>query len=135
MSDHDPLFVADQATQLRAKLDEVRAELARTLEGLTDEQARTRLVPSRTTPLSLLKHAAFVEQVWFHVGLAGRSREELGLPYDADESFAVADDETVESVLADHRRVCEEARALAAPCSMEDEVLNNRRSPLTLRWV
>ena len=45
MSDHEPLFVADADTQLRAKLDEVRAELVETLDGLTEEQARRRLVP------------------------------------------------------------------------------------------
>ena len=80
MSDHEPLFVADERTQLETKLDEARAELVETLDGLTEEQARRRLVPSLTTPIALVKHATFVEQVWFHVGLAGCTREEIGLP-------------------------------------------------------
>ena len=135
MSDHEPLFVADERTQLETKLDEARAELVETLDGLTEEQARRRLVPSLTTPIALVKHATFVEQVWFHVGLAGCIREEIGLPTEVDDSYVVGPDETVASVIADYRRVCDEARALAAPYAMDDEVLHNRRSPLSLRWV
>jgi hypothetical protein len=135
MSDHEPIFVADERAQLQTMLDATRAELVETLDGLTDEQARQRLVPSLTTPLSLLKHATVVEQVWFHVGLAGRTREELGLSYDIDDSFAIGPEDTVASVVADYHRVCDEARALVASCSMDDEVLHNRRSPLSLRWV
>jgi len=135
MSDHEPLFVADERTQLETKLDEARAELVETLDGLTEEQARRRLVPSLTTPIALVKHATFVEQVWFHVGLAGCTREEIGLPTEVDDSYVVGPDETVASVIADYRRVCDEARALAAPYAMDDEVLHNRRSPLSLRWV
>jgi len=35
------------------------------LDGLTEEQVRRSLVPSRTTLLGLVKHATFVEKVWF----------------------------------------------------------------------
>ena len=104
MSDHEPLFVADERTQLGTKLDEARAELVETLDGLTEVRARRRLVPSLTTPIALVKHATFVEQVWFHVGLAGCTREEIGLPTEVDDSYVVGPDETVASVIADYRR-------------------------------
>ena len=51
--------------QFEAFLDEHRGELNRCLDGLTEEQARRSLVPSRTTLLGLVKHATFLEKVWF----------------------------------------------------------------------
>ncbi len=55
-------------------------------------------MPSETTLLGLVKHAAFVERGWFDVALAGRSRAELGLPDTAEESFMLTLDDTVDSV-------------------------------------
>ena len=131
----EPTLIADERTQLEQFLDSNRDELVEAVEGLSEEQARRRLVPSLTTPLGLLKHVTWAEQVWFHVGLAGRTREELGIPHENDPSWAVSDDDTVASVVAEYRRVCEEARQLAAPYTLDDLVLHNRRGPLTLRWV
>jgi Protein of unknown function (DUF664) len=51
--------------QFEAFLDEYRGALNRCLDGLTEEQARRSLVPSLTTLLGLVKHATFVEKVWF----------------------------------------------------------------------
>ncbi|MCW2767892.1 MAG: DinB family protein, partial [Nocardioides sp.] len=69
--------------QLEAFLQDNRMELVATVDGLTDGEARRRLVPSLTSPLAILKHCVFVEKVWFHVSLAGRTRDELGMPEDA----------------------------------------------------
>ncbi len=132
---HEPIFVAGERAQLSAKLDEARAELVATVDGLSDEQARRRLVPSLTTPLSLLKHAVFVEQVWFHVAFEGRTRSELGIPETVDESFTPAPEDTVASLVAEYRRVCDEARAIAASYALDDHAQHNRRSPVSLRWV
>jgi hypothetical protein len=131
----EPTLIAGERTQLEEFLDAQRAELAETLRGLTNEQARSRMVPSLTTPLALVKHAGFAEQVWFHVALAGRTRAELGVPEDIDESYAVNDEETPESVIAGYERICAEAREIAAAFELDDLALHNRRGPLTLRWV
>jgi hypothetical protein len=131
----EPTLIADERTQVEQFLDTNRDELVEAVEGLTEEQARRRLVPSLTTPLGLLKHATWVEQVWFHVGLAGRTREELGLADENDPSWEVLEDDTIASVVADYRRVCAEARAIAAPYALDDLVQHNRRGPLTLRWL
>ncbi len=48
---------------VRGGLDEHRAQLNGCLEGLTEEQVRRSLVPSRTTLLGLVKRATFVEKV------------------------------------------------------------------------
>ena len=131
----EPVLIADERTQVEEFLDTNRAELVETVEGLTEEQARRRLVPSLTTPLGLLKHVTWAEQVWFHVGLAGRTREELGIPSENDPSWTVTDDDTVASVVADYRRICAEAREIASAYAFDDLVQHNRRGPLTLRWL
>ena len=131
----EPTLIADERTQVEQFLDTNRDELVEAVAGLTEEQARRRLVPSLTTPLGLLKHVTWAEQVWFHVGLAGRTREELGIPQENDPSWEVSEEDTVESVVAEYRRVCAEAREIAAPYGLDDLVRHNRRGPLTLRWL
>jgi len=131
----EPVLIADERTQVEAFLDTNRDDLVETLEGLTEEQVRRRLVPSLTTLLGLVKHVTWAEQVWFHVGLAGRTREELGIPHENDPSWAVTDDDTIGSVVAEYRRVCAEAREIASAYTLDDLVQHNRRGPLTLRWL
>ena len=131
----EPILIADERTQVEAFLDTNRDELVETLDGLTEEQARRRLVPSLTTPLGLVKHVTWAEQVWFHVGLAGRTREELGIPLENEPSWEVTDDDTIAAVVAEYRRVCAEAREIASAYSLDDLVGHNRRGPLTLRWL
>ena len=70
--------------QFEAFLDEHRSQLNRCLDGLTEQQARQSLVPSRTTLLGLVKHATFVEKVWFDEAVTGRSRAEIGIPATAE---------------------------------------------------
>ena len=127
---NDPLRV-----QFEVFLDEHRNELSRSLDGLTEEQARRSLVPSRTTLLGLVKHATFVEKVWFVVGVTGRPREEIGLPATPDESFIVTDDDTIASVQRAHREACEASRRATESLGLDDVLRGNRRGPLPLRWV
>jgi len=131
----EPTLLADERTQIEQFLDTNRDELAETLDGLTEEQARRRLVPSLTTPLGLVKHVTWAEQVWFHVGLAGHTRDALGIPHENDPSWELTEEDTIGSVLADYRRVCAEAREIASAYALDDLVLHNRRGPLTLRWL
>lgn len=77
----------DERTAMEYQLEAQRSDLAMLLDDLTEEEARARLVPSLTTPLGLVKHATFVEQVWFHHRVAGMSLEQVGLPETVDESF------------------------------------------------
>ena len=131
----EPILIADERTQVEAFLDANRDDLVETLEGLTEEQARRRLVPSLTTPLGLVKHVTWAEQVWFHVSLGGQTRDELGIPHENDPSWELTEDDTIASVVAEYRRVCAEAREIAAAYTLDDLVLHNRRGPLTLRWL
>jgi hypothetical protein len=121
--------------QLDVFLDEQRSELEASLDGLTEEQARRRLVPSTTTMLGLVKHAIFAEQVWFGEAISCRSRAELGIAPGPDESFELSSEDTIESVLAAYRATCAASRVAAAPLDLDDVVMGNRRGPLPFRWV
>lgn len=121
--------------QFEAFLDEHRSDLNHCLDGLTEEQARRSLVPSRTTLLGLVKHATFVEKVWFDEAITCRSRAEIGIPATPDESFILDDADTIASIQEAHRRACESSRRAAASLGLDDMVYGNRRGSLPLRWV
>src|SRR5512141_1896921 len=108
--------------QIEVFLDEHRRALSGCLDGLTEEQARRSLVPSRTTLLGLVKHATFVEKVWFDEALTGRSRAEIGIPASPDESFVLDGADTVASVAAAHREACEASRRAISGLSLDDVV-------------
>ncbi len=121
--------------QFEVFLNEHRSELNRCLDGLTEEQARRSLVPSRTTLLGLVKHATFVEKVWFDEAVTCRSRAEIGIPATPDESFILREDDTIATIQRAHREACESSRCITSSLGLEDMVQGNRRGPLPLRWV
>jgi hypothetical protein len=121
--------------QFEVFLDEHRRGLNQCLDGLTEEQARRSLVPSRTTLLGLVKHATFVEKVWFDEAISARSRAASGIPPSPDASFILDEDDTIASVRQAHSEACESSRRAAAELDLDDVVSGNRRGPLPLRWV
>ncbi len=129
------VFGQPAKAQFEAFINDHRLELTSCLEGLTEEQARRSLVPSRTTLLGLVKHATFVEKVWFDEAISCRSRAEIGIPDGPDESFILDDEDTIASIQQAHREACAAAREATASLELDDLVLGNRRGPLPLRWV
>jgi hypothetical protein len=129
--------VIDQPAQAQFEvfLNEHRDALNGCLDGLTEEQVRRSLVPSRTTLLGLVKHATFVEKVWFDEAITCRSRTEIGIPATPDESFVLDHDDTIATVQRAHREACDASRRATSSLGLDDTVLGNRRGPLPLRWV
>jgi hypothetical protein len=121
--------------QFEVFLDEHRRALNGCLDGLSEEQVRRSMVASRTTLLGLVKHATFVEKVWFDEAVTCRSRAEIGIPATPDESFILDDDDTIATVQQAHRAACESSRRATSPLGLDDMVHGNRRGPLPLRWV
>ncbi|MCH1868532.1 DinB family protein [Nocardioides sp. CFH 31398] len=112
----------DLEHRLDELLDEYREHLLGTLEGLTEEEARARLVPSATTLLGLVKHVTYVERVWFDQAVTGTPLKDLGVASTPSRSFTLRRDDTVESISAAYRRTCEDSRRRLADLAMDDEV-------------
>ncbi|ANY08635.1 DinB family protein [Pseudonocardia sp. HH130630-07] len=129
------VLATDERTQLEAFLDEYRQRADDALDGLTEEQARRSLVPSRTTLLGLVKHLTFVERVWFGEVVTGTPRTAFGLPAASEDSFLLDDGDTVASVLAAHRDACAASRAAVAGRALDDVLTGHRFGAMTLRWI
>jgi hypothetical protein len=134
MSSFDVLLDHERS-QLDAFVEEYRDAIEDTLGNVTEEQARRRLVPSATTMLGLLKHVTWMQRVWFEECVAGTPRRVLGLVQSPDESFRLADDDTVASVTAAHREACATARAAVVDLPLDTVVTGHQAGPRTLRWV
>ena len=103
-------------------LDEYRASLLGSLDGLTEEEVRLRLVPSRTTLLGLVKHVTYVEGVWFDHAVSGRSYAEIGIATTPDRSFTLRKSDTIASISEAYRSRCDESRRTMAELSMDAQV-------------
>jgi uncharacterized damage-inducible protein DinB len=129
------VLLDDERVQLEAFIEEYRGAIEATLDGLTEEQARRRLVPSATTLLGLLKHVTWMQRVWFEECVGGAARRDLGLVQSPDESFLVSDDDTIASVTMAHQQACATARAAVTDLLLDAVVTGHRTGPRTLRWV
>ncbi|WP_375492121.1 DinB family protein [uncultured Jatrophihabitans sp.] len=125
----------DDRMQFEAFIEEYRGAIESTLDGLDEQQVRRRLVPSRTTLLGLLKHVTWMQQVWFEECVGGASRKELGLVDTPDESFRLADDDTIASITTAYREVCAKARAAVTGLQLDAVVTGHPAGPRTLHWV
>ena len=121
--------------QLSVFLDEHRKMLDESLDGVTDNEVRLQLVESQTTLLGLVKHATFVERVWFEEAVTSLPRSELGIVAGPEESFALDETDTIESVRSSFRNACEHSREVVTQLGLDAVVEGNRRGALPLRWI
>jgi uncharacterized damage-inducible protein DinB len=119
---------------LAGYLEFYRGIVAGKLTGLSDEAARTSLVPSPTTMLGLIKHLASVEREWFGQVLGQRPAADFGLPLPGD-GFTLDPGDTVQSVTADYRAACAESRAAAAAHELDEVVPQDDLGSVSLRWI
>ncbi|MFI5691636.1 DinB family protein [Kribbella sp. NPDC051586] len=127
---------AGEREALEAFLDSHREVTADKLRGLSEADARRRLVPSATTPIGLVKHLTGVERNWFHHILAGRPREEIpGESRGGDESWQVADTETVDAILTAFEETCAESRRITTHLSPDHQVPHPAGGRVSLRWI
>jgi len=128
---------ATERDALGGFLDRQRGALARKLDGLSEQDVRRAPTASSLTLLGLLKHTAIWEHRWFQIIFAGRvsGHEWPAVRGGNDATFAIADDDTVDSVRAyywEQVRASREILAgndLDARCARSDVVDEN------LRWV
>ncbi|WP_027927407.1 DinB family protein [Amycolatopsis benzoatilytica] len=130
------LTTGTERALLENALDRNREALIATARGLSEADARRRLVGSLTTPISLLKHAAGAERIWFQrfwAGLAeadcdGYSKRDVG-------TFAVADDESLAEVIAEFERASQRSREITARFELDDTKDMPREGTVSMRWT
>jgi hypothetical protein len=121
---------------LEHMLDRNRQALIDTAGGLSETDARRRLVASLTTPIGLIKHAAAAERIWFQRTLLGLDESACdGHATPGDGSFVVADDETLADVIAELRHASERSRVIAADFDLDDTKTHPRAGDVSLRFI
>lgn len=117
-----PSWTRDLRQRLDELLEEYREALRASLDGLTEEEACERLVPSKTTLLGLLKHVTYVEGVWFDQAVTARTAKEAGIATNPDRSFTLTKSDTITSILAAYQRRCDQSRVTMATLALDDIV-------------
>lgn len=121
---------------LESMLDRNRTELLNTVRGLSEAEARRRLVASPTTPIGLLKHAAVAERIWFQHVLGSQPKSECdGGTTAGDASFIVDDNETLADVIAEFERASERSRVIAANFDLDDTATHPHLGEVNLRFI
>jgi uncharacterized damage-inducible protein DinB len=121
---------------LEAFLDFHRQALISKVDGISENEARHRRVPSKTTLAGLIKHLIGVERGWFQEVLAGRKPEDIGPNVGGgDESWDLAENETVSSLSEEYEQTCEQSRQTAARFALDDAVPESDMGQVSLRWI
>ncbi|KZM72892.1 DinB family protein [Nocardia terpenica] len=121
---------------LENMLDRNREALVETVRGLSAADARRRLVASLTTPISLIKHAAAAERIWFQRFWAGLDESDCDGYSRRDEgTFAVADHESLTDVIAEFERASQRSRIIASRFALDDTKHNPREGTVSMRWT
>jgi uncharacterized damage-inducible protein DinB len=134
--EEDLVAVANERETLEGFLEYHRRVLSGKLRGLSEEDARRRLVPSLTTMLGLVSHAAAVERNWFQHYLGGKPREEITGNARGDAlSWDVGADKTIDGVIAEFRSTCAISRQIAAGFALDQSVPHDQLGEVSLRWI
>ena len=134
--EEDLVAVAAERETLEGFLEYHRRVLGGKLRGLSEEDARRRLVPTPTTMLGLVSHAAAVERNWFQHYLGGKPREEITGNARGDAlSWDVGADKTIASVIAEFDSACAASRRIAAGFALDQTVPHDQLGRVSLRWI
>lgn len=105
-------------------------------ESLSDEQARTQLVKSKTTPLGIVRHLIAVEHYWFRYVLCGGAMSDDWLDGgDGDPEWDV-NGLGVHPMLDAYRAAIHEVNSLIGNVDLDALSINTRRGEhVSLRWI
>ena len=128
--DHNlPVIISGEKETYLAFLGYLRASVHRKLNGVSEEDARCRLVASNTTLLGVVKHLTLVEVYWSQRRLAGAEVVQHG------DGFELEPTDTVESVCHRYGEAGRRTDESGAASADRDQRLARGRHGLTLRWM
>lgn len=119
---------------MEAFLDDYRDIVVRKVSGLSDADARRRLVTSQTTVGGLVKHLRWVEYGWFDQLLQERV-DDNRRKHERSWEFEFLPEESLDTLIAEYRAQCEQSRRIAARFPLDHTVPHVRLGQLSLRWI
>ena len=133
--------VGERAT-LESFLNDYRDIVVRKVAGLSDTDARRRLVASPTTVGGLIKHLRWAEYGWFDQLLQERL-DDNRRTHEREWEFQFLPDESLATLIADYQAQCEQSRRIAAQYPLDHQVPHRRigrgappaRGGVSLRWI
>lgn len=133
MTDAAPPVVGDQREMLIAFNNLQRRNLLWKLEGLTEEQLRSRHDPSGMCLLGLLKHLTRVERTWFAGRLLGE--DVVGQPNSSD-AWNPTPDETFELLAAEYQAAWKRSNEIAASLPLDQlTAVAGGYGAVSLQWI
>ncbi len=123
-------------TALIDSLNAFRGHIIDSCELLTDEQARTHLVTSKTTPLGIVRHLIAVEHYWFrHVLTGGPISDDWINGGDDDPEWEV-EGLSVHAMTAIYRDAIAECNSLIGNIAMDaSSKIEHHGEHVTLAWI
>ncbi|MGI8615142.1 MAG: DinB family protein [Nocardioidaceae bacterium] len=128
-----PDWAGNERDQLSQVLDYQRVTARMKCEGLTDEQARRRLLPSPLTTIAgVVSHLIWVEHFWMEFVLAGLPDEAPWTDEDPDADWAPGDTPLAE-LLDSYDARCAHARAIVESLDLDLVPGHEGRPPISVR--
>jgi len=127
-----PSTDSGEKATLLAFLNYQRDSIVAKAEGISDEQGRTRGVPSGTSVLGLIRHLSAAERLWFAEVFSGGP--EIG---ETDLDMEIRPDETADGLLAAYREAISQANEIIAACNDMDQPSARlaRGDTRSMRWI
>jgi hypothetical protein len=122
----------DELGALRLFVDAQRADLLAQLDGLTDDEARSKPTVSELSLFGIVKHCAFVERRWVLAGIGDREIPGIYPAVDRDQEFRPDEGEDVEWLRRFYATVAADNDALLDALADVTATLGNGLDP---RWV
>ena len=133
----EPPTIADERAQLAGFLDFQRATIVWKASGLTDEQARRSLVPSKQLTIAgLVSHLTLVEEWWYANVIGGApDRWDEAIKADPDAEFRLGQRKPMATLIAEYQAQCDRSREILAKHELDEVVRLPSGTELTVRWV
>lgn len=132
-----PFSTATERDALQSYLDHMREALVRKVGGLSEQDARRASTVSSLSLLAIVKHSAVWERRWFQVVFAGLPAADRwpAVRGEPDGTFALGDEDTVVSVLAEYRAQIAASRDILAAGDLDARCARSDLVDENLRWV
>jgi uncharacterized damage-inducible protein DinB len=126
-----PVVAAGEIETSLAFLGYLRDGVGRKLDDLTEDQARTVLVPSGTSLLGLAKHLTAVETYWIQRRFAGQEIARV----DDGNGFSLAPGDTIASVRHAYEQTARHTDEIVTAAGDPERTMAFTSHGLTLRWA